>query len=611
MNLINISENQEDTTNIPTEQAVGIDFGTTNSLVAFVNNEQKIEIIHAENESKEIKSVISLSADGTYEAGNIKASKKLVSVKRLLGKSYDDLDERLKNYNYQFATKDADNRMIRLALGAGLNAVEASAIILKALMKRAQRKLGIEVSKAVITVPAYFDDAARHATMAAAKLAGIEVLRLINEPTAAALAYGLDHSVEGYYVIYDFGGGTFDLSILKMQKGVFKVVATRGDNFLGGDDIDIILADYLREHFELQQEQALEYAKKAKESLAKADNYYLKELDFTLNRTKFNSIIAPIVGRTIEMLKLCLADARLSKEDIIDVILVGGSTRINVVAEVLTDFFNKSPISDIDPDIIVAQGAALQAEHLTKGTGNLLIDITPLSLGLETMGGVVEKIIPRNSAIPIEKSQEFTTHKDNQTAMQIHIVQGERELAEQNRSLAFFELNNIPPMKAGEPRIEIKFIIDMDGVLKVKAKELQTGIMQEIEVKPSYGLTMPELQRMLQESMQNAKADMVERLIAKNLVDIDSYQDQIKAIIYDPNYNFTPEHQANAVNFCKEVEAEKVILVQEKKALEIDKLQKKVKEYLNNICLEKINMITSAISGKTIAEMENLLQDKK
>ena len=607
MNLINIAEQEEHKLAAP-KQAIGIDLGTTNSLVAYVNQE-KIEIIQDKNESREIKSVISLNENGEYEAGNEKAQDKIVSVKRLLGKSYDDLDEKLKGYNYQFATEGKDNRTIELALGKGINAVEASAVILKALLKRAQYKLGNEVNQAVITVPAYFDDAARHATIAAAELAGIEVLRLINEPTAAALAYGLDNSVEGYYVVYDFGGGTFDLSILKMQKGVFKVIATRGDNFLGGDDIDIAVADYFRANFNVEKHEALELAREAKESLTKEGQF--RQRDIILDREKFNQIIKPIIAKTIKFLELCLIDAKLSTTEIAEIILVGGSTKILAVKNALTELFAKKPLTNIDPDIIVAEGAALQAEHLTKGTGNLLIDITPLSLGLETMGGVVEKIIPRNSTIPIEKEQEFTTHKDNQTAMKIHIVQGERELAEQNRSLAYFELKNIPQMKAGEPRVKIKFKIDMDGVLLVSATELKTGVIQEVEVKPSYGLNMAELQKMLKASMENAKADMLDRLIAKNLVALESHHDQILDVIHDEDYNFSKERKIEAENFCKEINLHKVALTEKNNALEIEKLQKKAKEYLNQLCLDKINMITSAIAGKTIAEMNNLLQNKE
>ncbi|MBT4878384.1 MAG: Fe-S protein assembly chaperone HscA [Alphaproteobacteria bacterium] len=607
MNLINIAEQEEHKLAAP-KQAIGIDLGTTNSLVAYVNQE-KIEIIQDKNESREIKSVISLNENGEYEAGNEKAQDKIVSVKRLLGKSYDDLDEKLKGYNYQFATEGKDNRTIELALGKGINAVEASAVILKALLKRAQYKLGNEVNQAVITVPAYFDDAARHATIAAAELAGIEVLRLINEPTAAALAYGLDNSVEGYYVVYDFGGGTFDLSILKMQKGVFKVIATRGDNFLGGDDIDIAVADYFRANFNVEKHEALELAREAKESLTKEGQF--RQRDIILDREKFNQIIKPIIAKTIKLLELCLIDAKLSTTEIAEIILVGGSTKILAVKNALTELFAKKPLTNIDPDIIVAEGAALQAEHLTKGTGNLLIDITPLSLGLETMGGVVEKIIPRNSTIPIEKEQEFTTHKDNQTAMKIHIVQGERELAEQNRSLAYFELKNIPQMKAGEPRVKIKFKIDMDGVLLVSATELKTGVIQEVEVKPSYGLNMAELQKMLKASMENAKADMLDRLIAKNLVALESHHDQILDVIHDEDYNFSKERKIEAENFCKEINLHKVALTEKNNALEIEKLQKKAKEYLNQLCLDKINMITSAIAGKTIAEMNNLLQNKE
>ena len=426
--------------------------------------------------------------------------------------------------------------MVRLNIqGRTLTPVEISADIVRSLRARAESALGRTVGKAVVTVPAYFDDAARAATKDAAKLAGLEVLRLVNEPTAAALAYGLDKDVEGLYAVYDFGGGTFDISLLKMEMGVFQVLATGGDAQLGGDDIDHAVA----EHFLAQRAQllgestlsttqakvALMSARLAKECLTdQPDGDWVlmigdKPTDHALDRATFDELIGDIVDRTIKLCRGVLADADVMPEDVKGVVLVGGSTRVPLVRRRVAELFKQEPLADIDPDEVVALGAALQAEALTVGSNALLLDVTPLSLGIETMGGLIEKVIPRNTPIPVAKAQEFTTYKDGQTAMAIHAVQGEREMVDQNRSLARFELRGIPPMAAGAARIRVTYAVDADGLLTVTAGEESTGVETQVEVKPSYGLGDDEMADMLRDSMVNARADMTLRLLTEARVE--------------------------------------------------------------------------------------------
>lgn len=526
-----------------TSLAVGIDLGTTNSVVAITVNDRP-EVLRDENGVALVPSVVAYAPDGSSIVGSL--AKNLLldrpeavvsSIKRLMGRGVDDIKSLAGTMPFDISpARDGEGGMVRVDVaGRRLSPVEISADILRALKERAEEKLDARVDKAVITVPAYFDDAARTATKDAAQLAGLEVLRLVNEPTAAALAYGLDSGSEGLYIVYDLGGGTFDVSLLKMQKGVFQVLAAGGDSALGGDDFDHAIAEYfLSERAQKigaeklsssEVKTALMSARLAKECLSRQDagEWMLdvddKQTNHPLTREKLDELIAPLVDRTIVACEQVLDDADIDVDDIKGVVLVGGSTRVPLVRKKVQEFFGSEPLADINPDEVVALGAALQASALTGGSDTLLLDIIPLSLGIETMGGLVEKVIPRNTPIPVSKAQDFTTYADGQQAMAIHVLQGERELVDQNRSLAKFDLHGIPPMTAGAARIRVTFSVDADGLLMVSAEEASTGVKQYVEVKPSYGLTQDEMAQMLHDSMKNAKDDMEQRLLAEARVE--------------------------------------------------------------------------------------------
>jgi molecular chaperone HscA len=643
MALLQISEPGLSTAPHQHRLAVGIDLGTTNSLVGTVRNGISV-VLGDEHGRAMLPSVVRYAADGSVMVGEAAQALQsddpvntIVSVKRFMGRGLVDVGD-ISQLPYRFVdastsaalapsagslgslgAKGSEHGMVQLRTVAGVKSpVEISAEILKVLRSRAEASLGGELVGAVITVPAYFDDAQRQATKDAAKLAGLNVLRLLNEPTAAAIAYGLDNASEGVYAVYDLGGGTFDISILRLSRGVFEVLAANGDSALGGDDFDQRIYCWILEKNQLSAlnprdtRLLLTLARTAKEQLTEHDEARMtavlsngEVIDNVLTQAEFEIMSQNLIQRTLQPLRRALRDAKLSVEQVKGVVMVGGATRMPQVQRAVGEFFGQTPLTNLDPDKVVALGAAIQANLLAGNRSRddwLLLDVIPLSLGLETVGGLAEKIIPRNSTIPTARAQEFTTYKDGQTAMSLHVVQGERELVKDCRSLAKFELRGIPPMVAGAARIRVTFQVDADGLLNVAAREMGSGIESAIVVKPSYGLSDAEIARMLQDSTQHARDDMQARAMREQETEASQLLEAVQHAVAQDGKLLDPVQRAH-------IETQMAVLrdaLQSADHLVIKRAITALNEATVSFAQSRMDKsVTRALAGKNISDLES------